>query len=166
MRTPGRLRGRGARRVLARTHPAVVAACTMASAERFAQRKELTGPAGGLVAASAASGQLVSLTHLTGPVPAARTACWCVHAVCAVAHEGLPVVAASELVFNEDLEALAAGQPAARELEALVAPSHGVSGGAGDWQPLREGRCRGACLGPARMSGVGFQGSALGASVL
>jgi hypothetical protein len=70
----------------------------MALAERFREQQDLTEPAGGLVAASAALGQLVGLTHfITGPVPPGRAAWWCVHAVCAVAKEGLPVVAASEL---------------------------------------------------------------------
>ncbi|GLI68303.1 hypothetical protein VaNZ11_012664 [Volvox africanus] len=99
-------------------HLTVVAACSVALAQRFLDGQDLTDPASGLAAAPDAVGPLAGLAHFAGPVPRARAATWCVHAVCLVASTGLPVSAASELDYDNKLETLAAGQLAAGGLEA------------------------------------------------
>ncbi|GLI60910.1 hypothetical protein VaNZ11_003123, partial [Volvox africanus] len=99
-------------------HLMVVAACSVALAQRFLDGQDLTDPACGLAAAPDAVGPLAGLAHFAGPVPRARAATWCVHAVCLVASTGLPVTAASELDYDSELETLAAGQLTAGGLEA------------------------------------------------
>ncbi|KXZ54998.1 hypothetical protein GPECTOR_3g162 [Gonium pectorale] len=106
------------------------AACAVALAERYQEDADLTDPARAFAAAPAAAGQLAGLVHLAGPVPAARAAMWCVHAVCTVVGPGLPVTTASELELDEEMELeSAAGLPAAVMMAIGLSMGPPVAGG-------------------------------------